>query len=102
MILFLGLIAYFEYNQHNVYEKNMIRYADKVIVKIERYQAEKGQLPSNLEQIFPDNAAVTDVYRLHTQGKDDYILTFITHKGDTMAYYSEVKTWKTKKYEKKK
>ena len=93
----LGLAACFIYNQRNVYEKNMMRYARKVILQIERYQADSGRMPQNLEQVFPSNTSVTGVFTMHPQEEGGYVLSFITHKGDTMEYNSQKTTWKTKK-----
>lgn len=100
--IIISCIYFVIQGQMNVYENNMTRYAQKIIVTIDDYYLKKQQMPTSLQELFPEEKAIEDVFTISFDGPDNYILQFTLKDNRIKSYYSSTKNWRIENEKKKK
>lgn len=92
--IIIACIYFVIQGQTNVYENNMTRYAQKIIVEIEDYYLKNQQMPTSLQELFPEEKAIEDVFTISLDSADNYILQFTLKDNRIKSYYSSTKNWR--------
>lgn len=100
--IIISCIYFVIQGQTNVYENNMTRYAQKIIVTIDDYYLKKQQMPTSLQELFPEEKAIEDVFTISFDSADNYILQFTLKDNRIKSYYSSTKNWRIENEKKKK
>ena len=74
--------------------KKMIKEAETIIQKIEKYKREKGKIPPNLVYIGIEETEEGPIYYVPWKDSINYIIYFSeAGVGESLKYYSDTRMW---------